>query len=371
MKNKLPRLAFKIFFLVITCSVLLIFIPALFSIWISPANFWLMGFFTLVFPYAATILLLLCIFWFITKPKIGWLVFFIFLLGIKHYSVIFSVKSGKDFNLKKDKNTIRVISWNVQSFNGLTKNKEAKKNIKSEILKCINNYKPDVVCLQEFNSSSLTSESNSLELFKQYYPYYNFSKDYSRKQGGYNSGCIIFSIYPIIKKERIQYPNAESLIYADILVNTDTVRVYTTHLQSFKFKKDDYDEIENISQHKEASKTRSLNLFNKMSMAFKNRAQQANIIQNETANTNIPSVICGDLNDVPSSFTYFTVKGNRQDAFINNMFGVGKTFTSLAPTLRIDYIFPDKNFVVNQFDLVDENLSDHLMLVSDIKLFKN
>jgi endonuclease/exonuclease/phosphatase family metal-dependent hydrolase len=371
MKNKLPRLAFKIIFLVITSLVLLLYIPALFSIWISPSHLWLMGFLTLLFPYTATVLLLLCFFWFITKPKIGWLVLIMFLLGFKHYSVIFSIKPGKDFSIKKDKNNIRIISWNVQSFNGLSKNKEAKKNIKSEIVKCINNYKPDIVCLQEFNSSSLSSESNSLELFKQYYPFFYFSKDYSRKQGGYNSGCIIFSIYPILNKGKIKYPNAESLIYADILVNADTIRVYTTHLQSFKFKKDDYAEIENISQNKETSKTRTRNLFIKMSSAFKNRATQATIIKNETTKTNLPSVICGDFNDVPSSFTYYTVKGNRQDAFINNMFGIGRTFTSLAPTLRIDYIFPDKTFLVSQFDLVDENLSDHIMLVSDLKLNKN
>jgi endonuclease/exonuclease/phosphatase family metal-dependent hydrolase len=38
----------------------------------------------------------------------------------------------------------------------------------------------------------------------------------------------------------------------------------------------------------------------------------------------------------------------------------------LAPTLRIDYILPDNNFYIQQFDLVDEDLSDHLMLVTDL-----
>jgi len=38
--------------------------------------------------------------------------------------------------------------------------------------------------------------------------------------------------------------------------------------------------------------------------------------------------------------------------------------------LRIDYILPDTFFIVRQFDMIDETLSDHSMLVSDLKLRK-
>ncbi|GMV78775.1 MAG: hypothetical protein AMXMBFR79_19050 [Chitinophagaceae bacterium] len=46
--------------------------------------------------------------------------------------------------------------------------------------------------------------------------------------------------------------------------------------------------------------------------------------------------------------------------------GIGRTFNSLAPTLRIDYILPDKHFSIKQFDMIDENLSDHFMLITDL-----
>jgi len=62
------------------------------------------------------------------------------------------------------------------------------------------------------------------------------------------------------------------------------------------------------------------------------------------------------------------LKENRKDAFLEKQFGIGKTFIGLAYSLRIDYILPDNHFNVQQFDLIDENLSDHLMLVSDIEL---
>jgi endonuclease/exonuclease/phosphatase family metal-dependent hydrolase len=81
-------------------------------------------------------------------------------------------------------------------------------------------------------------------------------------------------------------------------------------------------------------------------------------------------IICGDFNDVPNSYAYFRIKGQMQDAFLKKGFAVGRTFLSLAPTLRIDYIMADRRFEIRQLDLVDENLSDHMMLVSDILLKK-
>ena len=81
-----------------------------------------------------------------------------------------------------------------------------------------------------------------------------------------------------------------------------------------------------------------------------------------------PTIVCGDLNDVPNSYAYFKVKKDMKDAFLEKGLGVGRTYNSLAPMLRIDYILPDTSFTVQQFDMVDENLSDHAMLVTDLKL---
>lgn len=107
-----------------------------------------------------------------------------------------------------------------------------------------------------------------------------------------------------------------------------------------------------------------------MKLAFNRRAVQANIVREAIDRSPYPSIICGDFNDVPNSYAYFRIRGERQDAFLKKGFAVGRTFISLAPTLRIDYILPDRNFEVKQFDMVDEDLSDHIMLVSDLLLKK-
>jgi endonuclease/exonuclease/phosphatase family metal-dependent hydrolase len=64
------------------------------------------------------------------------------------------------------------------------------------------------------------------------------------------------------------------------------------------------------------------------------------------------------------------VKGEMQDAFLKKGFGIGRTFSGLSPTLRIDYIFADEHFKVRQFNRVAKRYSDHYMLVSDMALKK-
>jgi endonuclease/exonuclease/phosphatase family metal-dependent hydrolase len=107
-----------------------------------------------------------------------------------------------------------------------------------------------------------------------------------------------------------------------------------------------------------------------MKTAFARRSKQAEIVKAELDKTPYASVMCGDFNDVPNSYTYFHIRGNSQDAFLSSSFGIGKSYSALAPTLRIDYIMPDDHFTINQFEMVDEGLSDHHLLIADISMKK-
>ena len=146
------------------------------------------------------------------------------------------------------------------------------------------------------------------------------------------------------------------------------VRVFTTHLQSFKFSKEDYAGIEKLKNNDDKALPASKGIFEKMKGAFTKRGEQARIVRDALDKTRYPSIICGDFNDVPNSFTYFHIRKDWQDVFLQESLGIGRTYLSLTSTLRIDYILPDPNFVIHQFDMVDEDLSDHLMLVADVSL---
>jgi endonuclease/exonuclease/phosphatase family metal-dependent hydrolase len=96
------------------------------------------------------------------------------------------------------------------------------------------------------------------------------------------------------------------------------------------------------------------------------RSVQADIISSLVADSPYPVVLAADLNDVPNSYTYFTVRGSLQDAFLQKGYGLGRTFRGLSPTLRIDYIFADPRLRVRQFKRVKKDYSDHYMLVTDL-----
>jgi endonuclease/exonuclease/phosphatase family metal-dependent hydrolase len=112
----------------------------------------------------------------------------------------------------------------------------------------------------------------------------------------------------------------------------------------------------------------SKTILSKIKRGFTNRSIQADIIKEIVGNTPYPVLIGADLNDVPNSYTYFTVRNGMQDAFLKKGFGIGRTFSSLSPTLRIDYIFANKNFKVLQFNRIVKNYSDHYMIVADLEL---
>ena len=158
------------------------------------------------------------------------------------------------------------------------------------------------------------------------------------------------------------------LLHVDIKFGTDTIRVFTSHLQSVQFNKLDYDRIDRIRNYEDSVISNSKDIFSKIKTGIRYRSIQAKVVRKIIAESPYPVTLCADFNDVPNSYTYFTIRGDMQDAFLKKDFGVGRTFTSLSPTLRIDYILASNQLSFSQFNRVTKRYSDHYMLVADIKL---
>jgi endonuclease/exonuclease/phosphatase family metal-dependent hydrolase len=363
----------KRFFTITTGMVAGLYLLACLVPFLDLSTWWVTGFLAIGFPYLATVLFFCFLFWLIVKPKYAIPFFIVFVLGFKQLNVLLAVNTAAVYKTAIAPNHLRIANWNIRSFEGLV-TRDKKRFIRNDVTDCITGTKADVVCLQEFNHSYTKGQSsNNLALFTQTYPYYYFARDFKKGNGVYVSGSIIFSKYPIIDSGKIVFPGrySESIIYADIVQGKDTIRIFTTHLQSFRFNRADYEGMEQIRQSKEEAIDASVGLVQKMKAAFIKRGQQANIVRETIDESPYPSVICGDFNDVPNSYTYAHIKGkNRNDVFLAKGLGIGRTYIALAPTLRIDYILPDKRFSIHQMDMVDEDLSDHIMLVADISLKK-
>jgi endonuclease/exonuclease/phosphatase family metal-dependent hydrolase len=355
---------FKRFLITLNVIVAMFFLVACLVPYLNPSIWWFMGFLGLAFPYLALLLVFFIIFWWVVKPVVSFIPIITLVIGWKQLSVLFAVHKFQTFTEKKENRHIRIIDWNVRSLQGLSNKADKKRIDRATIPETIITQSPDIVCLQEFNNSDV---QNNVARFAGTFPYYYFSKDFKRLKQRYQSGSIIFSKLPIVDSGRINFPGAaaESLIYVDVQTPEKIIRIFTTHLQSFKFNKDDYQGIEQI---KNTELPASKSVFSKMKLAFTRRGEQARIVRDALDKSPYPSVICGDFNDVPNNFTYFHIRKDWQDVFLATSLGIGRTYLPLAPTLRIDYILPDNKFFIHQFDMVDEDLSDHLMLVTDISL---
>lgn len=343
----------------------------LYPLFIAPLPFiWINGFLGLIAPYLVALNIVFLIFWLIAKPLISLVSIISLLLAWKLLFVLFAWHPGSAFSEKKKENSLRIMSWNVKGFNGVQTTSPIKIRTE-EIAYSILKWDPDIICMQEYNTNERPNDiANHANYFTKKYPHSFFSKDYSSPQNDYFLGCIIYSKYKIIHAERIPYTNKESLIYATLLKGDDTIRVYTTHLASYRLRHDDFEAIDNATPTKKKDLKAKWTVIRKMKHAFVERGVQAELVREHISASPYPTIITGDFNDVPSSFTYRTIKGDWQDAFLKKGLGIGATYTDLSPTLRIDYILANQYWEVRAWESVDENLSDHHMILADLILKK-
>lgn len=368
------RLFTKRFFIYSNCIVVFLFLLACLVPSLEPQDWWFISFLGLAFPFLLLLVLFFLIGWLlILKPRLALISFVALLFGIKSISVFYSFHTPAKFSITKNPSTIRVVSWNVARFIELKRNTNKGSEVRKKMFDLIKQQNADVLCLQEFHTSTNPLYYNNIEAVQRDlgYPYYYFSFDEDGDNHYYSS--IIFSRFPIVDSGRVRYPRPtlpDVLLHADINIKGDTVRFYTTHLQSVQFVKKDYDRIGKIKSAEDSLIANSKSILAKLKTGITNRSLQADIVHEVISNSPYPRIFCADLNDVPNSYTYFTVKGDMQDAFLKKGTGIGRTFTGLSPTLRIDYMLADKQFNILQFKRVAKKLSDHFMLVADFELPK-
>lgn len=367
------RILTKKFFIIANSILAFIFLLSCLSPWLDPQKWWVISFLGLGFPFLLFLNLLCITGWvIIMRPRYALISGISLLFGIRSILLIFAFHGDTGFDYARRPGTIRVVTWNVARFIELKRNNNTGSQKRLKMFDLIAQQDADVLCLQEFHTSTDTSYYNNIAPIQALgYPYYYFSFDEDGDNHYYSS--IIFSRIPFVDTGRVRYPRPtlpDVLMYADLKLGNDTLRIYTTHLQSNQFGKFDYDRIRKIRSGEDSMVANSKSIIGKLQKGYARRSIQAAVAREVMDNTPYPYLVCADLNDVPNSHTYGTVRGNMQDAFLQKGFGIGRTFAGISPTLRIDYIFAGPEFRINQFNRVVKFLSDHFMLVADLELKK-
>jgi endonuclease/exonuclease/phosphatase family metal-dependent hydrolase len=346
-----------------------IFLVASIAPYLHPEKWWYISFLGLGFAGLLIGLLLFMIYWLFFKPRYMLISLVALIFGWKSIAVFFAVHPATSFTEKKQSSALRIVHWNVARFTEWKRNNNKGSQTRLKMLDLIKKQNADVMCFQEFFTSTDSTYYNNLEQVMETmgYPYFFYSwDDYDDEQWG---GQIIFSKHPIIDSSKNRFPRPgtpESILHADILFNRDTIRIFTTHMQSYRLRKEDYRRIEQIRNREDSIIENSKSIFSKLKRATILRSKQADMLKKELLSSPHPYVLTLDMNDVPNSYTYFTIREDLQDAFLQKGFGIGRTFNGLSPTLRIDYIFASNDFSVQQFKRIARDMSDHYMLVADL-----
>ena len=258
-------------------------------------------------------------------------------------------------------NAFKIMSYNVHNLanNNLHIQNE---NHRKKIFNTILSEKPDIVCIQEFYYSGSRKEELIDGIKKSLNLPNSYRRNYYQNINKIDA-LIIFTRYPIINKGFIKNNKGKTLlIFTDLIIDKDTIRLVNMHLQSYSFNKEDLEIVKEFgkSATNDELKESSKNIIRRLYNAFVLRSAEAGIFRQFIESSQYPLIICGDLNDTPSSYAYHVVSNDLNDSFERSGSGIAKTYTESPLPLRIDYILYDDKFTSCNYKTHEAyHLSDH------------
>lgn len=326
------------------------------SIFINPTKLWFPSFFGLYFIPIVGLNLILLVVATIRRSKSAF-VPLISMLPILLFANLFLGINNEEAQEYQGREAV-FISYNLGMFSA--DQKKTPRNItKENILKFISQENPSIACFQEFN----TPDTASLRKMFRAYPYIHYH--FYKLRNNEFFGNLTISKYPIISKGNISFKKSTNLsIYSDIKIGEKTVRVYNCHLESY-----------NISFTSLVKKYRSkhedfpaelIEVHGRMRGSNAKRAEQVEEVLKNIRESDYLSIVCGDFNDTPMSYTYHRLSKNRKDTFLEAGKGFSATYSTFWPMLRIDYILVPTPFEVASHKVHKIPYSDHYPVVTKI-----
>lgn len=252
-------------------------------------------------------------------------------------------------------NRLTILTWNTHQMGQYRKPKD------NAILQHLLTQDADIICLQEVDvyksPEFLTLAEVRHSLGAKYpYSYIDFSVYNNRRQ----FGNMVWSRYPLINKKTVDYEIRSNLSSrCDVVVGEDTFRLIVNHLESNRFTSTDmtindgakYEDIRNSAKR----------IGHKWTKARNRRRGQARAVRKEIDNSPYPVIVVGDFNDIPLSYTYYTISKGLHDAWLETSWGKWGTTFKLKGSfgVRIDYILCQNPLVPVQCTVKETTGSDH------------
>lgn len=261
---------------------------------------------------------------------------------------------------KETRHRLKVATYNVHNFG-----KEITGYSCKEIARLMREEGMDVLCLQEMGGNRNFPTDSIVRTFRQVWEYAYFPAcDTAR-----NLPIAVFSRYPIFGQRFIPHPGSyNSSMVCDLLVGTDTIRLLNNHLQTTSVSQNRNRWQQELSTHDRKREVEAMeNAAGTLLGNFDKRTEQTQVIGDIVRQSPHPVILCGDLNSLPSSYTYHVLSRLLKDGFKEGGTGYMYTYRLAKRLLRIDYIFHSPELRCVSYRSPDWDLcSDHNPVLSEL-----
>ncbi|RYF62768.1 MAG: endonuclease, partial [Cytophagaceae bacterium] len=169
-------------------------------------------------------------------------------------------------------------------------------------------------------------------------------------------GVATFSRFPIVNHGEHVFSSFNGMVWTDIKVGQDTIRVINVHLQSMGIR------VRKVFQEDKMSgvKAETRSVLEALKFGFKSRQSEVRVVEACIAESPFPVIVTGDFNETPYSVVYERLRRILPNAFEDAGHGFGFTLNRAPRTIRIDNQFYDPRLQVLDFEVHrDQPYSDH------------
>ena len=328
------------------------------SIYINPSITSLPALFGLAYPYIVAANIIMALVWAIFRKWLALISVIAIAAGFGYMHDFMRFRNhGNEIH-----HDLKVMSYNVRLFNIY---EDTEKNSYWKMIQLMKKEDPGILCIQEYfvRDNPSTADQKLRDALGS-----NLQTHIKLVKSGASSyyGIATVTRYHIINRGNIIHPGSSSLtIFTDVVVDTDTFRIYNNHLQSFRLRHIEGNLLSEIAREDPGGSMDNIaGLYKSLTEGFASRSIQVDRVRRHIETSPYPVIVAGDFNDTPISYTYHRMRRGLKDAFVEAGYGAGFTYKGKYPPNRIDYIFYNKDFDCNDFDIVKVRYSDHYPIIA-------
>ena len=339
--------------------------------YVNPNRVWALSYLGLAIPILYVVNLLLMLYWACRWKGMFFLPAIVVLIGIPQIKKYYHIPISKSYAEVQEQGSFRVMTYNVEGFVAYDEETKKSRSTASSIVGFIREMNPDIICLQEFQSTRSFPEATLNEWLAEW-PYRRMGYSITVKGTGV-FGVALYSKFPIVADEDIRFENSSNgAVSVDVVIGKkDTLRVICAHLETTYVDRSNVEFLNYQNFTADPDKPGKIRqIASRLRKGFRRRAFQADSLASIIAGREIPTVVCGDFNDTPNSYTYHTIREGYGDTFSDQGSGYGFTYKRLYGLLRIDYILRSPELETLHYESPDVEWSDHNPVVVALRLRK-